>query len=114
MTFPWNMKIQKAQCTFMGLQILVGLVLIVCCVMGRVEIERVEEERREEVEYGFASPEVCLDLLAVGVGVLVLIAYLYYSLLIIRFRNGEMTYNQRVDAGLCAFVDQRLTATLWI
>jgi hypothetical protein len=55
MTFPWNMKIQKAQCTFMGIQILLGLVVLALCVRGRSEISSHENARREEIEYGLAS-----------------------------------------------------------
>lgn len=60
MTLPWNMKIQKAQCAFLGVQMLLGLVVLAFCVKGRLEISRHEDEKREEMEYGFASPEVSL------------------------------------------------------
>jgi hypothetical protein len=59
MTFPWNMKVQKAQCTFLGVLTLLGLAVIIFCVKGRSTISRIEDEKREEIEYGFASPEVC-------------------------------------------------------
>lgn len=61
MTFPWNMKIQKAQCTFLGVQMLLSLIVLALCAKGRMEISRFEEEKREEIEYGFASPDVSVS-----------------------------------------------------
>jgi len=58
MTFPWNLKVQKAQCTFLGVLLFLDLVMLVVCVKGRSAIARLENERREEIEYGFASPDV--------------------------------------------------------
>jgi len=56
MTFPWNMKIQKAQCTFLGVQLLLCFIVLFLCAKGRDEISRIEDEKREEAEYGFGSP----------------------------------------------------------
>ncbi|KXN90333.1 hypothetical protein AN958_04366 [Leucoagaricus sp. SymC.cos] len=64
MTFPWNIKVQKAQCTFLGVLTLLSLTVLVACAVGRAEISRAEDEKREEAEYGFASPEVCLSTLS--------------------------------------------------
>jgi len=58
MTFPWNLNVQKAQCSFLGVLLFLDLVMLVVCVNGRNTITRLENERREEIEYGFASPDV--------------------------------------------------------
>ncbi|KAJ3562631.1 hypothetical protein NP233_g9456 [Leucocoprinus birnbaumii] len=57
MTFPWNIKVQKAQCTFLGVQTALALVVMVMCIRGRSVISSHENAKREEVEYGFASPD---------------------------------------------------------
>lgn len=57
MTFPWNLNVQKAQCTFLSVLLILDLIVLVACVKGRSEISRLENERREEIEYGFASPD---------------------------------------------------------
>ncbi|KAF5362267.1 hypothetical protein D9756_002069 [Leucocoprinus leucothites] len=57
MTFPWNIKVQKAQCTFLAVLSLLNFVMLVLCVKGRSAISKHEDEKREEMEYGFASPD---------------------------------------------------------
>lgn len=73
MTFPWNMKIQKAQCTFLGVQLLLCLIAVLLCKWGRDEVERVEEEEREEREYyGFesSSPRVSVFFFSLLLGLM--------------------------------------------
>ncbi|KAF9445855.1 hypothetical protein P691DRAFT_674815 [Macrolepiota fuliginosa MF-IS2] len=70
MTFPWNMAIQKAQCTFLGVQLLLWLIVLILCMRGRSKISMVERERRDEIKYGFASPEVRISAYSMGTPVL--------------------------------------------